>query len=64
MSPETLNKLFTPFLTTKSGDKGTGLGLSIIQSLILSMKGRIEVESKLNEGTVFKITFPIVNKKS
>lgn len=59
MDEDTYKRIFTPFMTTKSGDKGTGLGLSIIQSLILSMNGRIEVQSALNQGTTFTILFPL-----
>ena len=36
---------------------GTGLGLSIVKHIALSLGGKIEVKSKLNEGTEIKITF-------
>ncbi|HHM02551.1 MAG TPA: GAF domain-containing sensor histidine kinase [Caldithrix abyssi] len=55
--PEIQDKLFDSFVT--SGKKGgTGLGLAIVKKLIEEQKGRIEVESRVNEGTSFKIYFP------
>ena len=53
-----LKKIFHPFFTTKKG--GTGLGLSIAQKVIEAHKGRIEVQSKIGKGTVFRIIFPPV----
>ena len=50
-------RIFEPFYTTKT--KGTGLGLAITKSIIDRHRGRIEVESRLNEGTAFHITLPI-----
>ena len=52
-----LTKIFEPFFTTKL--KGTGLGLAIAREILESHKGTIEVESKLNVGTVVKIFLPI-----
>jgi PAS domain S-box-containing protein len=39
--------------------EGTGLGLNIIKKYIRLMKGKIEFQSKLNEGTTFTVTLPI-----
>lgn len=52
-----LNKVFVPFFTTKKG--GTGLGLSIAQKVIEAHRGRIEVQSKVGKGTIFRIIFPL-----
>jgi signal transduction histidine kinase len=38
---------------------GTGLGLSIVKKIVESHYGRIDVKSKLNEGTRFTLTFPL-----
>ncbi len=54
---ENLPKIFQPYFTTK--DKGTGLGLAIAYRIISDHKGRIEVESKIKEGTTFTIKLPI-----
>lgn len=51
-----LENIGDPFYTTK--DDGTGLGLSISYAIIDAHKGRIEVESKENNGTKFRIYLP------
>lgn len=56
ISSEELAKIGTPFFTTK--DKGTGLGLSICYQIIKEHGGRIELESRLNQGTNFTIYLP------
>ena len=48
---------FEPFFTTKK--EGTGLGLAVTYGIIRKHKGRIFVESKVNEGTTFTILLPI-----
>jgi PAS domain S-box-containing protein len=58
MSPEVRQHIFDPFFTTKPAGEGTGLGLSICQSIIQSMNGRIEVESELGRGSVFRVVLP------
>ncbi|MBN1301796.1 MAG: HAMP domain-containing protein [Melioribacteraceae bacterium] len=57
---EVLHKIFDPFFSTK-GQKGTGLGLSVVWGIIQNHKGRVEVQSRLNEGTTFTIRLPINN---
>jgi len=62
---ENLGNIFNPFFTTKSPEGGIGLGLSIVYRIIENHKGRIEVESEVKKGTLFKITLPLeqeVNK--
>lgn len=61
--PETVrDKVFEPFFTTKEVGSGTGLGLSIVYTVIENHKGRLEIYSKLNEGTNFVIILPINQK--
>lgn len=53
---EILSKIFDPFFTTKAS--GTGLGLATTYSIIKKHRGRIEVESKLAQGTTVTIYLP------
>lgn len=58
-----LNKIFTPFFTTKEVGKGTGLGLSISQNIIKSNNGDILAENNYSGGANFKIILPIKNRR-
>jgi signal transduction histidine kinase len=51
-----LEKIFTPFFSTKDG--GLGLGLAIVQRIVEGHGGKINCKSKVGEGTVFEITLP------
>lgn len=59
IKPENMNKLFTPFFTTKSEVKGVGLGLAIVYGIVQRHKGKIDVKSKVGEGTTFTILLPL-----
>jgi len=52
---ENLNKLFTPFFTTKEKGKGVGLGLAVVHGIIEKHKGRIKVQSEVGKGTTFSV---------
>jgi C4-dicarboxylate-specific signal transduction histidine kinase len=51
-------RIFDPFYTTKGVGKGTGLGLHIVKKEVDRYQGRIELYSKVNEGTTFVIHLP------
>lgn len=55
--PEHQKKIFDLYFTTKK--EGNGLGLSISQKIIAQHNGTISVDSKINQGTIFKITLPL-----
>ncbi len=57
MSKETLQKLWSPFFTTKP--KGLGIGLGICKRLVEAHKGKITVESTQAKGTVFSVFLPL-----
>ena len=50
-------KIFEPFFTTRRS--GTGLGLSITHNIILEHSGKIFVDSKVGQGSIFTIYFPV-----
>ncbi len=54
--PHRLEKIFTPFFTTRR--RGTGLGLAIVHQIISEHNGTIGVQSKVGEGTLFTIRLP------
>jgi signal transduction histidine kinase len=56
------DKVFQPFFSTK--EEGTGLGLSIATRIIQDHGGRLELESKKNEGATFIITLPLGKDES
>jgi CheY-like chemotaxis protein len=58
MDTTILSRIFEPFFTTKPVGKGTGLGLSTVFGIVRQHHGWLEVESKPNEGTRFRIYFP------
>ncbi|MGG0719683.1 ATP-binding protein [Robertmurraya massiliosenegalensis] len=60
LSQESIDKLFTPYYSTKMS--GTGLGLSICKQIIHESGGNIEISSRLNEGTTFRIQLPLQAK--
>ncbi len=58
---EYLDKIFQPFFTTK--EKSSGLGLFLVKSHINNIGGKIEVESEVGKGTIFKVYVPLVEVK-
>lgn len=63
MSKEFTSNAFAPFtqadsaITRRFG--GTGLGLSITKNIVAAMKGVVQVDSRLGEGTAFRVTLPL-----
>lgn len=55
ISPEDLDRVFTPFFSTKPVGKGTGLGLAVCYGIIENLGGRMNVSSRPKEGTTFHI---------
>jgi PAS domain S-box-containing protein len=58
---EQINRIFEPFYTTKK--KGTGLGLMIVQRIVRAHGGRIELESHVGRGTIFRVWLPLHERR-
>ena len=59
IEPENLSKIFDPFFTTKNVGEGAGLGLSVSHGIIDRHGGRIDVESEVGKGTLFRVFLPL-----
>lgn len=58
MSAEDMERIFSPFFTTKP--QGTGLGLAIVRKVVDAHDGRIDAGSAPGRGATFKVTLPVV----
>jgi PAS domain S-box-containing protein len=56
--PENMEKIFEPFFSTKPVGKGTGLGLSLCYGIVEAHGGRIDIKSRVGEGTEVRISLP------
>jgi signal transduction histidine kinase len=59
ITPENMEKLFTPFFTTKSEVKGVGLGLSVSYGIVERHGGKIKVQSEAGKGSTFTVLLPV-----
>jgi signal transduction histidine kinase len=61
---EMIERIFDPFFTTREVGEGTGLGLTVSDSIASAHGGTLEVESTPGQGSVFRVSFPILNPRS
>lgn len=54
-----LQDIFNPFFTTKGNNEGNGLGLYIVYNETGKLNGKIEVQSRVGEGSVFRLDLPL-----
>lgn len=61
--PEHLQSLFDPGFTSKGVKVGTGLGLAICYQIVQAHHGRIEVDSRIGEGSTFTVFLPLTRRE-
>ncbi|MCG8473481.1 MAG: response regulator [Desulfobacterales bacterium] len=61
---EVLDKIWTPFFTTKPMGVGTGLGLSISLGIIKDHKGEVKAENLASGGARFILKFPLIDPQT
>jgi PAS domain S-box-containing protein len=61
MDETIINRIFDPYFSTKKPHEGTGLGLSVVFGIVQSHGGHIDVRSKIDQGSTFRILFPAIN---
>jgi signal transduction histidine kinase len=61
IAPETLDRLFEPYVTTKQ--KGTGLGLAIVKKLVEEHGGTVTAENLAGRGACISVRLPVTETK-
>ena len=57
VAPDVIDRIFSPFFTTKP--QGSGLGLAIVRKIVDAHDGRIDVSARAAGGTQFRVTLPV-----
>ena len=63
ISPDIMDNIFEPYLTTKGPDKGTGMGLAAVHGIVKGYSGDITVESELGKGTTVHVLLPLIESE-
>jgi signal transduction histidine kinase len=64
MRPETVERAFEPYFTTKARASGVGLGLPAVRGLVQQHGGRVEISSQAGLGTTVRAVLPLASPKS
>jgi PAS domain S-box-containing protein len=60
MDPDTIERAFEPFFSTKPKEKGSGLGLATVYGIVNQAGGVVDLESDVDKGTTVTILLPSV----
>jgi CheY-like chemotaxis protein len=60
---EILDRIFEPYFSTKEKTRGTGMGLAMVHGIIVRQGGKINVESELGKGSVFRVHLPLAQRE-
>ncbi len=60
---EILDRIFEPYFSTKEKTRGTGMGLAMVHGIIARQGGKIDVESELGKGSVFRVHLPLAPRE-
>jgi PAS domain S-box-containing protein len=64
MAPETLERIFEPYFTTRADHDGTGLGLATVHGIVKAHDGAITVETVLGSGSTFRVYLPCTDRRA
>ena len=60
IAPESRERIFQPYFTTKPAGKGTGLGLSVVAGIVKDWGGQITLQSTPGVGTTVTVLLPVL----
>jgi CheY-like chemotaxis protein len=62
MPQNVADRIFEPYFTTKPAGEGNGLGLAVVHGIVESHDGRIDMQTRVKQGTTFHIYFPVIEE--
>ncbi len=60
IEPRIIERIFEPYFTTKGPGEGTGMGLALVHGIVKNLGGAVEVLSRREQGTTFRVYLPML----